>query len=98
MSRSILFGIRLNTAQGHIIADIVPHLPSNLHSAVLDALETQRLQRMPNTFLPGKQQGVDSQKEGCFLIGDAWNMRHPLTGGVYEPHIAFEDANSFQVE
>lgn len=36
---------------------------------------------MPNTFLPSSIQAGRSEKEGCVLIGDAWNMRHPLTGG-----------------
>ena len=28
-------------------------------------------------------------KEGVFLVGDAWNMRHPLTGGGMT--VAFND-------
>ena len=35
---------------------------------------------MPNTFIPPAQQGKQT-KEGAFLLGDSWNMRHPLTGG-----------------
>jgi squalene monooxygenase len=33
---------------------------------------------MPNSFLPPAPQ---THKRGVILIGDAWNMRHPLTGG-----------------
>jgi len=33
---------------------------------------------MPNSFLPAVEQG---SKEGVILLGDSWNMRHPLTGG-----------------
>lgn len=36
---------------------------------------------MPNSFLPPVQQGGKGTKEGVFLLGDSWNMRHPLTGG-----------------
>jgi len=36
---------------------------------------------MPNSFLPSVEQGGPHAKEGVILLGDAWNMRHPLTGG-----------------
>ena len=36
---------------------------------------------MPNSFLPSIEQGGPHSKEGVILLGDAWNMRHPLTGG-----------------
>jgi squalene monooxygenase len=36
---------------------------------------------MPNSFLPPVEQGGRHSKEGVILLGDAWNMRHPLTGG-----------------
>lgn len=36
---------------------------------------------MPNSFLPSVEQGGKYTKEGIILLGDAWNMRHPLTGG-----------------
>ena len=36
---------------------------------------------MPNSFLPPIKQGGSSTREGAILLGDAWNMRHPLTGG-----------------
>ena len=36
---------------------------------------------MPNSFLPSVEQGGPHTKEGVILLGDAWNMRHPLTGG-----------------
>jgi squalene monooxygenase len=31
---------------------------------------------MPNSFLPP----VPNPKPGCLILGDAFNMRHPLTG------------------
>jgi squalene monooxygenase len=36
---------------------------------------------MPNSFLPAVQQGRTAYPAGVILLGDAWNMRHPLTGG-----------------
>ena len=43
-----------------------------------NALDAERLRRMPNSFLPPVEQGATW---GALLLGDAWNMRHPLTGG-----------------
>jgi squalene monooxygenase len=33
------------------------------------------------TVLPATEQGSQHRKEGVILLGDVWNMRHPLTGG-----------------
>jgi squalene monooxygenase len=47
---------------------------------------------MPNSFLPPTQQGRSSPSSlgGAIMIGDSWNMRHPLTGGGMT--VAFSDA------
>lgn len=44
---------------------------------------------MPNSWLPPAEQGTKHSKEGVILIGDSWNMRHPLTGGGMT--VAFND-------
>ena len=44
---------------------------------------------MPNSFLPPAEQGGRYTREGVILLGDAWNMRHPLTGGGMT--VAFND-------
>jgi squalene monooxygenase len=44
---------------------------------------------MPNSFLPALEQGSQHSKEGVILLGDSWNMRHPLTGGGMT--VAFHD-------
>ncbi|OJA12368.1 hypothetical protein AZE42_04347 [Rhizopogon vesiculosus] len=62
----------------HIITKIMPSIPAQLHDPILTALSSGRIRRMPNSFLPPSPQ---SYKRGVILLGDAWNMRHPLTGG-----------------
>lgn len=51
----------------------------------LKALETERLRSMPNGFLPPSLNDV----EGMIVLGDAMNIRHPLTGGGMT--VAFND-------
>lgn len=67
--------------KGHILSNVVPQLPASLHLAVHEALDRDRIRRMPNSFLPAVVQGSKHTKEGVILLGDSWNMRHPLTGG-----------------
>ncbi|KAI0289590.1 squalene epoxidase [Russula brevipes] len=67
--------------KNHILTNIVPQLPASLHVPIHTALSKDRLRRMPNSFLPPIEQGGPQCKEGVILLGDAWNMRHPLTGG-----------------
>ncbi|KAG1724534.1 squalene epoxidase [Suillus lakei] len=62
----------------HIITEILPSLPTQLHEPIRAALSADRVRRMPNSFLPPVSQ---THKRGVILLGDAWNMRHPLTGG-----------------
>ncbi|ORY99791.1 squalene epoxidase-domain-containing protein [Lobosporangium transversale] len=54
-----------------------PQLPESVQKAFMTALETERLRSMPNSFLPPST----SSELGVILLGDAMNMRHPLTGG-----------------
>ncbi|KAG6820534.1 hypothetical protein H0H93_015705 [Arthromyces matolae] len=72
--------------KAHILDNIVPQLPSSLHLPIKTALANDRIRRMPNSFLPPVRQG---SKKGVILVGDAWNMRHPLTGGGMT--VAFND-------
>ncbi|KAF7985796.1 hypothetical protein HWV62_433 [Athelia sp. TMB] len=64
--------------KAHITMHILPQLPAAVHAPLHTALARDRLRKMPNTFLPAVEQGA---REGVLLLGDAWNMRHPLTGG-----------------
>ncbi|KAI8590898.1 squalene epoxidase-domain-containing protein [Geranomyces variabilis] len=56
---------------------IGPQLPSNVQPAFYEALKTERLRSMPNSWLPPSS----NAKDGLMFLGDAMNMRHPLTGG-----------------
>ncbi|KAH9972758.1 squalene epoxidase-domain-containing protein [Lactifluus volemus] len=67
--------------KNYILTNIVPQLPEPLHAAIHRAFTKDRLRRMPNSFLPSVEQGGPHNREGVILLGDAWNMRHPLTGG-----------------
>ncbi|KAJ3765081.1 squalene epoxidase-domain-containing protein [Lentinula raphanica] len=62
-----------------------------LHTAVTDAVQEGSFRKMPNSFLPLVMQGgyEFGTKEGVFFVGDAWNMRHPRTGGGMT--VAFND-------
>ncbi|CED83144.1 Squalene epoxidase [Phaffia rhodozyma] len=76
---------------------VVPGMPSEMEACLKDALDKSeqggdaRLRVMPNSWLPARQQstGKKEDREGCIVIGDAWNMRHPLTGGGMT--VAFHD-------
>ncbi|WVR06159.1 hypothetical protein IAU60_003189 [Kwoniella sp. DSM 27419] len=72
------------------LRNYVPHLPESLQQPVLTSLADQRLRSMPNSFLPPSIQGLASTLSGAILVGDAYNMRHPLTGGGMT--VAFNDA------
>ncbi|PPQ99017.1 hypothetical protein CVT26_014394 [Gymnopilus dilepis] len=67
--------------KSHILTNILPQLPPSIHEAVYAAFSTDRIRRMPNSFLPSVKQGSPLSKKGVILLGDSWNMRHPLTGG-----------------
>jgi squalene monooxygenase len=55
----------------------MPQLPANLRTSFLNAVQTQTPRSMPNNFLPPSK----NTTPGLVLLGDAMNMRHPLTGG-----------------
>lgn len=56
---------------------IYPQLPEHLKESFMSALQNDRLRTMPASFLPP----APVNKQGVLLLGDAYNMRHPLTGG-----------------
>lgn len=68
--------------QRHINDKVIPQLPEQLRACVKKEMDKgQRLRSMPNSFLPPSMQGQSEQVKGVIMVGDAMNMRHPLTGG-----------------
>ena len=70
--------------RGYIRNVVVPALPPPVRPSVLHALDgdepgsgSGKLRSMPNSWLPPARQRAN----GLILVGDALNMRHPLTGG-----------------
>jgi len=63
---------------GYLRTHTAPQLPEELQKAFLIALDKGPLKKMPNSRL---FTCVDSLRPGLLFLGDAWNMRHPLTGG-----------------
>ncbi|RUS18236.1 squalene epoxidase-domain-containing protein [Endogone sp. FLAS-F59071] len=68
--------------EGSVVAS---ELPETIRNKFLEALETERLRSMPNGFLPPSS----NQTDGLIVMGDAANIRHPLTGGGMT--VAFKD-------
>ncbi|OTB06392.1 hypothetical protein M426DRAFT_319125 [Hypoxylon sp. CI-4A] len=65
--------------RGYMAKVVLPALPKSVQPSFQAALEkdTKIPQSMPNSWLPPTKQCVP----GLVLLGDAMNMRHPLTGG-----------------
>ncbi|XP_030074902.1 squalene monooxygenase [Microcaecilia unicolor] len=61
----------------YMIENIYPQLPEHTKEPFLLAVQNDRLRTMPASFLPPSS----VNKQGVLLLGDAYNMRHPLTGG-----------------
>jgi len=52
-------------------------IPSELHDAFISAADKGNIRTMPNRSMPADPHPTP----GALLMGDAFNMRHPLTGG-----------------
>ncbi|GAM88872.1 hypothetical protein ANO11243_069060 [Dothideomycetidae sp. 11243] len=63
--------------KGHLRNVVLPSLPERIKPSFEAALERDRLRSMPNSWLPPSV----SRTPGVIVLGDAMNMRHPLTGG-----------------
>lgn len=61
----------------YMLEKVMPQLPPQVQPCFEKACKEQRLRSMPNSFLPAKI----NKRPGVVVIGDAMNMRHPLTGG-----------------
>ncbi|KAI3962537.1 hypothetical protein MKW92_035378 [Papaver armeniacum] len=52
-------------------------IPSQLHDSFIAAIDKGNIRTMPNKSMPA----LPHPTPGAILMGDAFNMRHPLTGG-----------------
>ncbi|KAF2821496.1 squalene monooxygenase [Ophiobolus disseminans] len=71
--------------KNHLLNVALPNLPPQTQPAFRRAIEDGKLRSMPNSFLPPTTQ----KTAGLIMLGDAMNMRHPLTGGGMT--VAFND-------
>ncbi|KAI9852576.1 MAG: Squalene epoxidase [Thelocarpon superellum] len=77
--------IKNGGVKGHLRKTVLPSLPPRVQPAFEAALDRGALRSMPNSFLPPST----NKTPGMVLLGDAMNMRHPLTGGGMT--VAFND-------
>lgn len=70
----------------HLQTTVLPSLPACVRPSFEAALAEGKLRSMPNSWLPPSTQGI---VPGLLILGDAMNMRHPLTGGGMT--VAFND-------
>lgn len=61
----------------HILQHVVPQVPVPFRDAIVDAVRQGQAKSMPNRVMPAAPAVVP----GAILLGDSFNMRHPLTGG-----------------
>lgn len=61
----------------HMRENVAPQLPEVLRAPFLASVDEGGARSMPNKQMPAKP----VFRKGCLLLGDAFNMRHPLTGG-----------------
>ena len=71
--------------KAHLRDRVLPTLPTCVQPSFSRALDTGKMRSMPNSFLPPST----NRTPGLVLLGDAMNMRHPLTGGGMT--VAFND-------
>ncbi|WIA08305.1 hypothetical protein OEZ85_007748 [Tetradesmus obliquus] len=87
---------------GYLRSTVAPQVPPELQQAFLTAIDNEAIRSMQN-----KQVSCQPMHQpGALLLGDAFNMRHPLTGGgmtvalsdtrllceMLQPLPSFEDA------
>lgn len=61
----------------HLREKSAPQLPASFRPAFLEAVARGDVKSMPNRTMPAS----NVHRQGALLLGDALNMRHPLTGG-----------------
>jgi squalene monooxygenase len=69
--------VKAGGVKAHLRNVVLPSLPPKVRPSFSAALDKGALRSMPNSFLPP----TTNKTPGLILLGDAMNMRHPLTGG-----------------
>jgi squalene monooxygenase len=69
--------VKAGGVKAHLRNIVLPSLPPRVQPSFSAALDKGALRSMPNSFLPP----TTNKTPGLILLGDAMNMRHPLTGG-----------------
>jgi squalene monooxygenase len=69
--------VKAGGVKAHLRNIVLPSLPPRVQPSFSAALDKGTLRSMPNSFLPP----TTNRTAGLVLLGDAMNMRHPLTGG-----------------
>jgi len=72
--------------KNHLRTVVLPTLPESIQPAFEAAIDKDRLRHMPNAWLPPSL----NKRPGAILLGDAMNMRCPITGGGMS--VAINDA------
>lgn len=65
------------TTESYMRDIVAPQLPEELREAFLVSLSKGKYKMMPNRVMPARPASLP----GVILLGDSFNMRHPLTGG-----------------
>lgn len=77
--------VKAGGVKSHLRNVVLPTLPKRVQPSFEAAIDRGGLRSMPNSFLPASK----STNPGLIMLGDAMNMRHPLTGGGMT--VAFND-------
>ncbi|XP_010553658.1 PREDICTED: squalene epoxidase 1 isoform X2 [Tarenaya hassleriana] len=56
---------------------VAPQIPAEIYNSFIAAIDKGNIKSMPNRSMPA----LPHPTPGALLMGDAFNMRHPLTGG-----------------
>lgn len=89
--------------QAYLCTQVAPQIPEQLRDAFLAAIKGGRIRAMQNKCMPAKPM----QQPGALLLGDAFNMRHPLTGTFFDvfcvylicqcPHVSIQTGGGMTV-
>ncbi len=60
----------------YLLSSLLPQMPTSLHDAIRRAVEEGAIQTMQNI----RMRPPSPTLHGAVLLGDAYNMRHPMTG------------------